>query len=372
MTASPRPGPGALARGIATFLCVLFLLTLPVALAIHNLSIVVSSPERVVMALETSLVDGGALKLAAVEAFAQGDDTSQEGFSLRQALAYLSPAQKATLGELLFPDEWVRAQIRLNVEQFYRWLEQGGSPPTFVVDLGARKGDWLSGDVNQIVTTVMESWPACTAEMVGRILGATLSGNLDNLAICRPGDPMEDLLASIVATGFKMALNEAPDRLVVADLAGQIGEERLENGREGWNWISKLAKWSWWLPVGMMLLVGLLVVRDGRSLRVWFGRPLLLSGLLAFLLILAGAVLGPAAWRVFLPGEGIVSLFGKTLEALGRQAGRMQAQQAAGLVLVGLGLLLFEWIDQRTARGARPSSRDADQGSRGKPTGMFG
>lgn len=370
MSRSRRSGWENVGRAAALALCGLFVVSLPFALAARNLAEVFFSSERVVSALETSLVDTGALKLTVVEAFAQEQGASQEGFSLREALAHVSPAQKLELGELLFPDDWMRAQIRSNANRFYAWLEQGGAPPVFEVDLGSLKGGWLSGDVNQMVTTIMESWPACTPEMVGTILGATLSGNLENLVICRPGEPLQGLLASFVATGFKVALNAAPDRLVVANLGARSSTDELEQTRNGLNQVKSLASWAWCVPFGLLLLVSLLVCRDASSFRVWFGWPLLLAGLLGFLPIAAAVVLGPSAWRAVLAGMGeaqaVASLLAKVLLALGRQAGRMQAGQSCGISLAGAVLLMVEWATRRGAR-RRPQAVVKDA-----PTGMFG
>jgi hypothetical protein len=357
-------------RFAAVALCGLFVASLPFALAARNLAGVFFSAARMASALESSLVDTGALKLSVVEAFAQEGGAAQEGFSLREGLAFVTPAQKLELGELLFPDDWMRVQIHSNVDRFYSWLEQGGAPPAVEVDLGSLKGGWLSGDVNQMVATIMKSWPACTPEMVGQFLGATVSGNLENLLICRPGEPLEGLLASFVATGLKVALNAAPDRLLVANLGEHTPIDELEQTREQWNRVKSFALWGWTVPCGLLLLVGLLKVRDGTSFRLWMGWPLLLAGLVAFAPIGAVVVFGPTAWRAVLSAAGeaeeVASLLGGVFGDLMRQVGRMQAWQACGMTLAGGVLLMLEGASRRRARRRAPGV------AKGKPAGMFG
>jgi hypothetical protein len=248
-------------------------------------------------------------------------------------------------------------------------MEQGGAPPSLAVDLGSRKADWISGDINTIVTMVMESWPVCSAEMVGQILGATLSGNLENLPTCRPGDPIDDLVGSIVATGVKAALTQAPDRLEILNFGGRVGAERLEAMRLRWILWRRLANWAWLGPAGQLVLVGLLVGRDRRALAAWLGWPLLLSGVAGCLLVAAAFLLGPSIWRSLLPAEGLARLPGRTIAALARQAGAMQAWQAAGLILVGGGGLA---VARRARRTSGESPEPPGRPSPGRPAGMFG
>lgn len=400
---------GLLAKITAIALAVVLILSLPLSLGLHDLGRVLASPSTVANLVVAKVVDSGMLREVVREWIRSGELFAQqgtEGLDMAQALSNLEPAEVDTIAEILLPPNWAGDQITSGLERLYAWVDNDQITPSLVIDLRPLKGSLLTGGAERLVETIVDSWPTCSLDQVNQMNATAASTGEAPLLYCEPPEPFRSVLTLTASDAIFEMVRQMPDEL---PLPGQSGANPTADPagimafKEQIRMVRVLAQWGWILPLSLLGLIMALVIRSWRSLSRWWGIPLLLGGLLSFLLLIVGIAVarrglatalatgsmpGTAGRLIQLVGSGLVSevsrrlfwhslvlTFGAGLVlALGLFVGRKKPSPT-GLVVPAFPApaALQPPGEPPPARAAEPPrTTPAASGDDKKPSGMFG
>lgn len=226
----------------------------------------------------------------------------------QNSISYLTQEDYTRFFAMLFPKDWLRAQSESVLQNFGDFINFRRNDLTLPVDLRPVK-ERLSGDVGrQIADRMINTWPDCSLEDAGKIVGLMLSGQLQGIPICRPPQMAQPAFTALVQGSLQTLGSGLPDQF---DLAGPLTSDQPQPGINqvivpGWwtafRWYTIL-RWLFRLtPVfalAVLLWMILLTVRSLPDLLAGTGQPLLTAGMVAFVLaLLIGLVLNPILARV--------------------------------------------------------------------------
>jgi hypothetical protein len=146
---------------------------------------------------------------------------------------------------------------------------------------------------------MMSTWPLCTPQ---QLLELSISEG-DVQFACLPAEPA--LKRDLVNRGAFWLVEEyhaLPPEISLLDNQGNaqmMGD--LVNVREMLRLVHVIMQWSWLAPVLLMGLIMALIIRSWRELGLWWGIPLLSSGLLIIpIALITPAFAGKTLFRLFL------------------------------------------------------------------------
>lgn len=260
--------------------------------------------------------------------------------------------------QTLLPPGWMEAQTATAVDAVYDAIESG-SVDDVTVQLDMQPVlERLQGDPGrQLVANVIAGIPDCPE-------GTLPDLNNDRLPSCIPPTLPRDVVAQQAHDQLMQQLAQNPQFLaqagrvqiplgqLTADANNPQAQQARENLQRLQRWFTLARNWSWllWLiPLGSLLLIGLLVVRSVREWGMWWGWPLVATAVFVFLLtlVLPGVTtfvlrtLPPIAGTAVLPtGELARTLLDSVLDVwlnhVYLQAGLMLG---IGVILVAIGAM---------------------------------
>ncbi len=133
----------------------------------------------------------------------------------------------------------------------------------------------------QAVMTLIQTLPACTVEQIAKITFGLFSGG--EIQLCNPPDEAKPLLAPIVQGQLQLAASILPDELTL------IAAPPAHDPRLRLQAVRFFLRLSPILPILVLLALTLLSVRALNDWLKWWGIPLLITGVLAFIMGLLGA-----------------------------------------------------------------------------------
>lgn len=241
------------------------------------------------------------------EALIGGDiSTTQGGQELQ--IAYFDRAQLAALLAGIFPQDWIEEQTSGILRGVGDYVNFQRSDLIMQVDLRAVK-ERISGPQGaEIARSTVASWPECSQEDVGKIMGLAASGGLQGIPICRPPDALRPVFEQVVHATMRVTAAALPD---VLDLGSPLTNETVLPGVSGplvpnWYGIFRayaILRWLFrLLPVlalAALLWIVLLTIRSLPDLLRSAGTPMITAGLvsLGIALVLA-LLLNPLAARL--------------------------------------------------------------------------
>lgn len=289
-------------RFIALMTAVAFVVTAVAALFVVNLVQVVTNRNALKLSVgqaSTSVVDT-APSLLIEEVRQQAAD---QGVALPD---FDETAVAGAIAEIV-PPEWVNVQADQTVDALFNALESGNSDAANVPLELAPVIENLRGESGQTaILTLMNSLPTCAEPADGPI--DFLSGGVELPDCVPPNVPREGAAQEIHALLIE-TIDANPQLVTQADTvsvpifpAGNTaaGQQAQQDFAQASRWFQLGQQWGWvlWLlPVGCLLLLLLLVVRNGRSLGLWWGWPMVVTGLVAFALVVFVPALLTWWWR---------------------------------------------------------------------------
>jgi hypothetical protein len=376
------------ARVLAGLSAAALVVMLPITMLTRNIALVLFEPQTLAQAISDQLLGSGILRETIVGTLLDESQAGVVAASLGSATQYLEPGEReAILGQLL-PEAWVREQIEALTTDLLAWFDSPSTRLVLTVDTGAVAAS-LKGEAAGVVEMVVESWPACTLEDVGKMIGIGAVPGQQGFPFCEPPEPLRSVVVSGTAGALRLAAESLPARVTIVD-QGYEDSDRLMQTKEQVRMLRFVARWGILASLALLGAITVLAVRSWRELTRWWGVPLLLGGLLAFLPpLLGGRLLDLLVTRLTAGWSGLpvlTELAQALVGAIGAAVLRPQAWQAAIVAGIALALLLLSLIRRRRspaaaadrsdspARGAVPlvSNEPPLKEPRDRPSGMFG
>jgi hypothetical protein len=194
----------------------------------------------------------------------------------------------------LLPPEWLEEQTASLMTQLNHQIEHPEADAGLYLDLTKLKGR-LAGDVGlQSVNQIIQSQPPCQEGELERQIANLdpATGEID-LPDCLPPAESLEMMQPHLLTILSDVSTDIPDEVDLRPGAG--GGGHASSGESGPNllmilhWIRHLGRFGLLLPLGLLGLIALFAVRSWRDLCIWWGVPLLVTGLVGSV----AALLGP-------------------------------------------------------------------------------
>lgn len=256
----------------------------------------------------------------------------------------------------LIPPEWVGAQTKTAVNAIYDYLETGDpAAATMHLDVAPLLAE-LQGEAGlRMITTFVGTLPPCSMDDIGSLLNGLTGGG--EIPACIPPGVGEEALAAQAHSMLAQSIQQNPQMagggfdIPLLRFVSPEQMRRIEQARQAYLLADQWA-WTLWLPPLLFLLViALFVIRSLRTLGLWWGWPLLLTGGLTLLLALfvsANVAMGTAG-ASFMPGGAVASVMAGAWQGLSALWLSRVYQQAGLMFGVGLALLLAAYFAGRRA-----------------------
>jgi len=372
---------------LAGLVAAALVVALPVTLLARNLALVLFEPQALARAVSEQLIESGLLRETVIGSLL-GDAGGVEGMSLGSAMQYLTPEEReAVIGELI-PEGWVKDQIVQVTTDLFAWFDSPSTRLLLTVDTAPIAASLKGEAAASVVEMVVESWPACTLEDVGEMIGIGAIPGDQGFPYCEPPEPLRGVVVSAVTGALGVLGQTLPARTSIVDQEFEDTDRLLET-KEQVRMLQFVARGGFLVSLGLLGVITLLVVRSWKGLMRWWGAPLLLGGLLAFVpVLLGGRLLHLFVERLAAGFSGLPALMELAqalAAAIGAAALRPQAWQAAVVTAIGLVLLLLSLLGRRSSGATAtyaseapvqppptPAASGGAEETSARPSGMFG
>jgi len=373
-----------LGRLLAGLAAAMFIVLLPATLLARNLALVVFDPQTLSRVVSGPLVESGMLRQVVVDNLFSSE-ASLEGSSLKAATQYLTQDERDGLIGRLLPDAWVQDQILRVTTAFFAWFDSPSTQLLLTVDTGPLRAQLRGEAAAGVIESIVESWPACALEDVTRMLGVGAMPGQEGFPLCEPPEPVRGLLVGALTGSLRLLADALPASLPILD-QDYSSADNLMLVKEQVRLVRFVARWGILASLSLLGVIMALAVRSWRGLTRWWGIPLVLGGLLAFVPVVLGAALLKVLLARMAAGVSAIPALGAIVQALGGAIGsailRPQAWQAVLFTGAGLLLLLLGLIGRRSPQSTAilaaeappaplvPPAEPAEE--RRRPSGMFG
>jgi hypothetical protein len=366
-----------LSRGLAGLLAAAFVVSLPPTLLLYSLGREFFSAQRMTNLLSKAFIDSGRMESLLVEGMLSSANSpdGEEGDGGPVFLAYLGAGERERLVETMIPPEWARAQLEHILTSLYAWINGETEVPDLTVDIESTRQRLRAGALEEMMTLIVDSLPACTGEQLARMASLTdPSTDEADLDTCLPPEPQRSALIDFATQEFLQPIEALPDRIAIgSDSAEQQPlTPELAALRAPLRAAKLVLQWGWLLPAALLGLIMALAVRSRRDLGRWWGISLIAGGLLTLGLALAPT----AALRRWVESRaGPAEVPAVALEAANDLAAgleqdlRRDLALSASIAALG-GAAMFLTLGRSPARAVKETGPKADAPDR--PTGMFG
>ncbi len=310
---------------LAAFLALIVVLALPISLLIYNVARVVFSPEIMSDLLTTHLVKSGVFRGFITDFLLSPESQQEQGpgeLDFSRVIENLSPEERGAIVDILIPPEWIKEQISASFNAVYSWIDDDRPLPLIHLDMGPIKERLLGGGVTEVVDTIVDSWPSCSAAQMEHFREVIEFGGEFPEFLCEPPEPFRSKVIDLISSQLIQVVREVPQELSLSGDQPYPRDMTDIAAMKEWIRLARaLSRSSWLLPIALLGLIMALAVRSWGELGRWWGIPLLIGGVLTLLL----AVLVTAVGEVLLTSQ---------LSDLKRQA-----EAVYGLLMVIIGSL---------------------------------
>lgn len=212
--------------------------------------------------------------------------------------AFFTPQQIETILETIIPPQELRAFADQALSETLNYA--GGESPSLTLSLG-----WLKRGLKQrgaeAILDALRTQPACTAEQVTRLaLDLALNQSPRDLFLCAPPEDVLLLIQPLVSRGVSIQARFIPETVTLGALPTLSGI----NLTRSIPLTRVIMRYSGLLPLIFLAALSGVIVRGWKSWLVWWGTPLMLTGILTLglstlsLPLLAGAIQQQIAERM--------------------------------------------------------------------------
>ena len=334
-------------RLLAMVLALIFVVSFPLTLAGRDFGQLVFDPQAVTGVISENLSDNPGLSFSVLDQFTRFLNSSQDSATapaaqlVRLGLRHLTQNDIQTLLDLTVPPDLIADAFVQIVTSFYDWLENDQAFPTMQLNVAPLKENLLANR-RAVLETILHALPDCSAE---QLLGFAFSGdlgNLENLPVCQPPEPLSTQILDLADVLIPVYLDSLPETLDISQqLQAQFPPEQFNQIKTNLLRTRSFLRWAW-LPVGLLYLVSIpMWSRSWPSLSAWTW-PLGVSGLIgiviALSLWLSAAGVPQLLASLFFENSlgGLFDVFRNTLADLVIRIARPLAWQSAFQIILGL------------------------------------
>jgi hypothetical protein len=362
---------------LAGFLAFFVVLTLPICVLIFDVSRVVFSPDILSEQLTSQLVASGFLRSYVTDQLLSPEALERIGpgdVDLVQILKDLSPGDREALVEIVLPQGWLEPQIAEVSKALSTWIDSDEAMPKLVLDIRPIKDRLMTGGAEEILETIIDSWPSCTLDQTAQLQESLQrSGDIPFLH-CEPPEPFRERLTGMATEMLREFIREIPPDFVLAgeEIDSQDAAELMAM-KEQIRLIRTLSRSIWLVPIALLGLVMALAIRSWGEFGRWWGIPLLLSGVIIFGYVL----LMPIARELMLPrllsdlryeAEPLYEMAQMVINALIEVILGFLVIHAMFIGGIGLVILVVGWLIARRTATVKPEPPMARSPSTGWDT----
>lgn len=281
-------------RGISGFakgMAVLFSILLTIALIVAFVQITFSQTIFSANFVKNVLVEQKVYEsLPQVMTSSMLASVSDSGDSTMKFLSQVPTEQLNQWIATVMPQDYLQGQTNQVVDA----LESFINLKTYILDL---KFDLtpvktnLTSEVSQnVLNSVLDALPDCTADQLTNLLAATLQGNSSDISMpmCKPGEPLLSIVRSMLGGTVSGLAQALPESISVGGAAVQTQINQFINGPQYRTYYlaKRLLEYSVWAALGLAFLIVLFTLRSRKVMCKTLGIPALFTGI--FGLIMAG------------------------------------------------------------------------------------
>lgn len=277
---------GTMMKLIAGILAFVVILTLPITLLIFDVSRVVFSPEILSEQLTMELIESGVLRSFVTDQLFSPEFFDRMGpgdMNLMELLEDLSPGDRETLVDIVLPPGWIKSQIAGVFHALNIWIDSEEPLPKIVLDMQPFKDRLMRGGAEEILETIVDSWPSCTPDQTAQVREALQGSERVPFQRCEPPEPYRERFMELAIEMMMETLREIPPEFVLGgeEFNPQEMDEMMAL-KEMIRLVRSLSRAIWLVPVAMLGLIMAFAIRSWSDLGRWWGIPLLLSGIIIF------------------------------------------------------------------------------------------
>ncbi len=258
-------------------------------------------------------------------------------------LRELTPEEWQLTISTLLPPEELRAMTDQTLDSTFDYLNFRSN--TVVISLLPVKAQLAGSAGITIVRQFLAAQPACTVEQLTQMALGMMSGNI---TLCNPPEEAMGLLEPFIQSQLQTINTTFPNEisLVPGTESGTPNDPRLQ--------LQLVRSGIQFAPFFVFLLlplIAVLAVRNIRDLLVWWGWPLLITGLVSGLIGLVGSPL--VGWvlqlliqfqvAAILPPV-LASSIAETASAVAGQMLLPVILQGFGMAVIGLGMVVLSFL----------------------------
>jgi hypothetical protein len=274
-----------LSRLAAGVFGLIFAITLPLTLVAFAWGRVLFSAQEITEIFTDELVGSGALQEIAVEVMLEQVPRGGEG-SAAGIIDFLGRQRLDEMLATLLPAEWAESQVRANIENLYRWLDNDLIAPELALDIQPLKDRLLSGGAEELATTVVNSWPTCGLEQVDILLREGVPRGELPAFLCQPPEPLRTTVISVATDLVLRQVTELPATVKIGDAGvADLSPQELVEFKNNMRTLRALSRAGWLLPLSMLGLIVAVAVRSWPQLLRWWGGSALAAGVGTFLML---------------------------------------------------------------------------------------
>jgi hypothetical protein len=248
----------------------------------------------------------------------------------------------------LIEPAWLQTTVESVLDQVFENLNSDAPPQPISISLAELKAN-LAGDIGyQALQTLLEKQPDCTPEQILQLSEVQLlGGDMDESLLCNPPEVLKDDVDPLMREAIQSAASNIPEdmkfELPFLEISDSAGIEGFGRNPIQSVWAARyLLRFMVLVPITFLLLVTISGVRSIRDWLLWWGVPLLVTGLIGLVFSLVSLPLfgwvvkrliseaGPTVWtpEMFSVGMDLGN-------AVFRQVTRKVMVQAAVMAAIG-------------------------------------
>ncbi|MCJ7825319.1 MAG: hypothetical protein MUP44_10500 [Anaerolineales bacterium] len=247
------------------------------------------------------------------------------------------------IGTLLDP-EWLQTAVESVLDQVFENLNSDAPLQPISVSLVGLKVK-LAGEVGyQALRDLLEKQPDCTPEQILQLNESQVSGGaMDEFLLCNPPEILEEVVDPLMREAIQSAVSGIPDEMTFElpflDMSASTNIEQ-----SGGDPIQSLLaarrqlRFAFLIPITFLLLLTIFGVRSLRDWLLWWGVPLLLTGLISILIsYVSPPILGWLVPRLI--GEAAPAGVSPELYSIGVDLGTVVFRQVTRKIMVQAGVM---------------------------------
>lgn len=203
------------------------------------------------------------------------------------------------------------------------------------------------GGVN-VIKQFLKTQPACTIEQLTQMGLGLLGGDI---ALCNPPEEAMGLVEPLIRSQLQTINSAIPDEL---NLVPSAATGTSSDPRQQLHMVRSAIRFSPFFVILLLLSVALFAVRSMSDLLVWWGYPLLMTGVIAAVIALIGSPVVGWLLQFVIQTQGAVFLPTLLASSLGETASAVASQmllpvvfQGGVIAVIGLGMVILSFFLSR-------------------------